>query len=168
MLFDKHIDEVTKKVIGTLMFLGRVSANLDKPSRTVVVQALVLSIMNYCIRVWGTTNQAIINNVQKLQNYAAKVATGGTKKFDHVTPIFKELKWMRIKEKYEYDTYTTVFKILNGYHPLWFKTFSTVHDKTSGITRQQNCLYVPKANTDSGARSLENLGPRMWNSFPKK
>ncbi len=35
MLFDKHIDEVTKKVIGTLMFLGRVSANLDKSSRIV-------------------------------------------------------------------------------------------------------------------------------------
>ncbi len=74
---------------------------------------------------------------------------------------------MRIKEKYEYDTYTTVFKILNGYHPLWFKTFSTVHDKTSGITRQQNCLYVPKANTDTGAKSLDILGPKMWNSLPK-
>ncbi len=105
MLFDKHIDQVTKKVIGTLMFLGRVSANLDKPSRIVVVQALVLSIMNFCIRIWGTTNQTIINKVQKVQNYAAKVATGAAKKFDHVTLIFKELKWMRIKEKYEYDIY---------------------------------------------------------------
>ncbi len=94
-------------------------------------------------------------------------ATGGAKKLDHVTPIFKELKWMRIKEKYEYDTYTTVFKILNRYQPLWFKTFSTVHDKTSGITRQQNCLYVPKANTDTGARSLDILGPKMWNSLAK-
>ncbi len=65
-------------------------------------------------------------------------------------------------------TYTTAFKILNRYHPLWFKTFSTVHDKTSGMNRQQNCLYVPKANTDTGARSLEILGPNMWNSLPKE
>ncbi len=51
MLFDKHINEVTQKVTRTLMFLSRVSATLDKSTRIIVVQLLVLSIINYCIRI---------------------------------------------------------------------------------------------------------------------
>lgn len=38
MLFDKHINELTKKVVGTLVFISRISANLNKPSRIIVVQ----------------------------------------------------------------------------------------------------------------------------------
>ncbi len=79
MLLDKHINEVTQKVTSTLMFLSRVSATLDKSSRIIVVQSLALSIINYCIRIWGTTNQTILNKAQKLQNFAAKVAIGGAK-----------------------------------------------------------------------------------------
>ncbi len=79
MLFDKHINEVTQKVTGTLMFLSHVSATLDKSTRIIVVQSLVLPIMNYCIRIWDTTNQTILNEAQKLQNFAARVAIGNAK-----------------------------------------------------------------------------------------
>ncbi len=78
MLFDKHI--LTKKAVGVLMFLSRVGADFDKPSRIIVVQSLVLSMMNYCIRIWATTNLTLIYKVQELQNFAAKVAMGSAKK----------------------------------------------------------------------------------------
>ncbi len=45
----------------------------------IVVQLLDLSLINYCIRMWGTTNKTILNAAQKLQNFAAKVATGDKK-----------------------------------------------------------------------------------------
>ncbi len=51
MLFDKHINELSKKVVGTLMFINRVCDKLDRPSRIIAVQSLVLSIINYCIRI---------------------------------------------------------------------------------------------------------------------
>ncbi len=58
------------------MFINRVSDKLDRPSRIIALQSLVLSIINYCIRIWGTTNLTAINNVQKWPNFAAKVAKG--------------------------------------------------------------------------------------------
>ncbi len=42
----------------------------------------------------GTTNMTLINKLQKLQNFAAKTAMRGAKRFDHVTPILKEQKWI--------------------------------------------------------------------------
>ena len=80
MLFDKHTEEMSKKVVGLLMFVSRISKSLDKPSRILVVQTIILSLINYCIRIWGTTNSTVINKTQKLQNFAAKNSYGKCKK----------------------------------------------------------------------------------------
>ena len=37
MLFDNHVNEITKKVIGTLAYISRVSGQFDKCSRVIVV-----------------------------------------------------------------------------------------------------------------------------------
>ncbi len=70
MLFYVHISEVNKKVMGLLMFIRRISDSFDKPPRIIDIQTLVLSLMNHCICIWGSTNVKI----QKLQNLAARVA----------------------------------------------------------------------------------------------
>lgn len=165
MLFDKHTDVMSENVTG-VMFLSRVSGNLDKPSRIIVAQSIVLSIINYCIRIWSTTNSTIIYKVHKLQNFAAKVAMGGARKFDHVTPIILKLKWLKIIEKYKLDICTTVLKILHGYYPILYKRFLTVQEARNSTTRQQSCLFVPRIRTDTGARSLDVTGLKMWNTLP--
>ena len=91
---------------------------------------------------------------------------GGARKFDHVTPIIQKLGWLKIIEKHKLDTCTTVFKILNDYYPVWYKKFLTVHEVTNSSTRQQSCLFVQKTRTDSGARSLDVTGPKVWNTLP--
>ncbi len=79
MVFDTHINEITKKVISMLSFISRVSCNFDRRTRETVFQSRVLSLINYCIRIWGTTNTTLIHKVQKLQNFAARVSVGGMK-----------------------------------------------------------------------------------------
>ncbi len=138
----------------------------DRPSRIIAVQSLVLSIINYCISIWGSANLTIFDDAQKLLSFAAKVAKGIAKKFDHATPIIQELGWLKIKENHKLDICTTVFKELNGFYPVWYKKFPTVLKVTESITRQQNCLYVPKTRTDSGARCRNVTGPKLWNNLP--
>ncbi len=166
MTFDVHVSELNKKVIGTLMHINRISLNFENKTRTIVVQSLVLSIINYCIRIWGTTNATLLSNLQKLQNFAAKVAVGRARKYDHVSPIIKELKWLKIKEKHVFDTCTTTFKTIHGSYPEWLLSFKTIKEATRSITRQYNNQYVPRTRTDSGARSLSVLGPKLWNDLP--
>jgi len=113
MLFNSHIDEMHKKVIGTLLYLNRIGQWFETATRTMVVQSLVLSIINYCSRIWGTTNKTQIERVQKLQNFAAKVAYGGLKKYDHVSPAFNQLEWLRVDNRYSYDMCILVYKNLN-------------------------------------------------------
>ncbi len=87
MSFETHINEISKKVMDMLIYINRISSFLDKKSRIIVVQSLVLS--NFSI--WGATTSPLINKVQKVQNFAARVAVRGIKKFEHVSPAYKEL-----------------------------------------------------------------------------
>ncbi len=66
---------------------------------------------------WGTTNITIINDVQKLKNFAARVAIGGIRKYDHITPALKELGWLKVNEKHLFDTCSLVSKVINRFYP---------------------------------------------------
>ena len=79
LTFNVHIDELQKKVTGTLLYLNRVCDRFEFDCRVMVVQSLVLSVLNYCLRVWGSTNKTQMGRVNKLQNFAMKVAVGGAK-----------------------------------------------------------------------------------------
>ena len=166
MSFEKHVTELNKKVTGILIYLNRVKDNFDKASRILTVQSLALSPINYCLRIWGTTNVTLLQNAQKLQNFAAKIAVGGLKKRDHVTPALQELQWLTLKNKVVFDAATTVYKTLNNMFPEWLMQFPTVRDIFNERTRQRNHLHVPRFHTDTGARSLAVLGPRVWNKLP--
>jgi len=167
MLFNVHIDEMHRKVIGTLLYLNRIADCFEKSTRIVVVQSLVLSIINYCSRVWGVTNTTQIKRVQKLQNFAAKVAVGGLRKYDHVSPAFKELEWLRIENQCFYDMCIFVFKILNNQFPEFLFDVLTVREVRGMMTRQSNDLYVPRTNTVTGAKMLTVRGPQIWNEIPR-
>ena len=166
MTFDTHLHEITRKVIGTLLYINRVKHCFDKPTRIVVIQSLVLSLINYCNTIWGTTNTTLINATQKLQNFAIRVADGKARKYDHVTPIFQELKWLNVKNTCLFNTAVTVYKQLNNYYPQNVVNLPTVNDTTGSTTRQRYDLCVPRVNTQSGGRALCVRGPSLWNLLP--
>ncbi len=87
MTFDVHIQEMHKKVIGILFFLNRIKDKFEISTRKIVIQSLALSIINYCLPVYGTTNNTLLWRVQKLQNFAAKICAEGPKRSDHTTPF---------------------------------------------------------------------------------
>ncbi len=167
LTFETHVNEMSKKVMGTLMYINRIKHCFDKPTRILAVQSLVLSVLNYCITIWANTNTTLLTTAQKLQNFAIKVADGKAQKFDHVTPIFQELEWLNMKKVFIFNTAVTVFKQLHNHYLQTIVSLPTVTDITGSRTRQQYHLYVSRANTQSGGRSLSVRGPALWNQLPQ-
>ncbi len=60
--------------MGILMYISRISDKLDKQNRIIITETLVLSLIDYCIKLWGTTNDKHMSNAQILQNFAARMA----------------------------------------------------------------------------------------------
>ena len=153
--------------MGRLTYINRFKTYFDKTTRHIIVDALVLSQINYCIKIWGSTNKTVIQKIQKLQNFAAKVVDETAKKFDHVTPIITELKWLKLDKQYAYEMCCLVFKILTSMLPDWFFSFSKVHEITESRTRQANNLFIPRTNLDIGKRAISVQGPILWNELPE-
>ena len=62
-----------------------------------VIKGLVFSKMFYCSSVWSNTSTTNINKLQAIQNFAARIVTR-SRKFDHITPILKQLRWIPVKD----------------------------------------------------------------------
>lgn len=166
MSFEIHINEMCRRVVGTLSYINGIKNNFNKSIRTTVIEALVLSKINYCSRIWGAASRTQIQRVQKLQKNSAKVAHGHARKYDHATPIIKELGWMKVEEKLIYDLCTVIYKILRGELPSWLFSFDTVGQVRGVETRQVNDLFVPRANTTIGSKAIDIRGPLYWNALP--
>ena len=166
MLYDHHINFIIKKTNGVLFFLNRIQDKFDKASRIMIVQSLALSILNYCSRIWGITTMEQLDRVQKVQNFAAKVAFGGARKYDHVTPILQDLQWMDIKSKIAYDICVFTYKVMSSMLPDWLFTFPFVSEVQGRPTRQANCLVIKRTNTNLGTRAISVRGPKDWNDIP--
>lgn len=127
-----------------------------------VIQSLVLSHIKYCLSISGMPT-VHISRIIKLQNFAARVAVGGLRKYDQVSPTFKELsKWLRIKQLYTFLKGVAMFKVISSVYPSWIFYFSIAHDKT---VWKKNTV-VPPSRTGAGASAYSVTGAKMWNSLP--
>ena len=99
-----------------------------------------------------------------MQNFAARIVSG-TGKFDHVTPILKQLQWLPIIKQLAVRDATMVFKFLNGLAPPYlcqkFKTRSEVHNCNT-----RNSLHIPLCRTAAGQRAFTFRGQKLCNSLP--
>ena len=167
LLYDVHINHISRKVNGILLFLNRIKDHFEKSARIIVVQSLVLSIINYCSKVWGLTTKQQLERVQKLENFAAKVASGNARKYDHATPYLNELKWLKIESKVTFDICIFTYKIVNNLIPEWLFSLPRVGNTSTRHTRQSDDLFIPRTKTEIGARAISVTGPRAWNMIPK-
>lgn len=150
------------------MLVNRLKDDFNRSTKTIVVQSLFMSIINYGISIWGATNYSQLERVQKKQNFAAKVALGGAAKSDHVTPFLRELKWLKINHQYVYEILTFVYRKKKNDLLDWLLPLACVGDSRSNYvnTRQTEHLHVPRCNTCLATRSFQVTAPSLWNNLP--
>ena len=94
------------------------------------------------------------------------MAFGGANKYDHASPILKDLNWLNMENKLKYDVCVFVYKVCNNMLPEWLYSFPTVNEINIRNTRQNRDLFVSRTNTDMGARAVTIRGPSIWNTLP--
>ena len=65
----------------------------------------------------GTTEkQANLDKFQAVQNFAYRILCGA-KKFDHITPLLKDLRWLTVRQQLYFRFAALVFKCTTGCAP---------------------------------------------------
>ena len=133
--------------------ISRIKHVFKEDLRITIINALVLSKLYYCSSVWSSTTDTNIKKLQSVQNFAASIVSN-TKKYDHVTPVLKNLKWLPVKTNLYYRDAIMAFKCMTGMAPEYLCNKFIFRGNVSGrVTRSSQNLNIPLFKTKTGQRS---------------
>ena len=111
LTYNEHIVSTVSSCMSRLGQINRVKHIFDKRALIIIINALVFSKLFYCSSVWSNTTQANLDKLQAVQNFACRILCGA-KKFDHITPLLKGLRWLPIGKQLYFRFSVLVFKCM--------------------------------------------------------
>ena len=162
--YQAHITAMASKCTGILIALSHARHVMPANTRKVVVQALVISIVRYCISVYGSCGVTQMARVQKILNFCARVVSG-RRRSDHISDVIQQLGWLRADELAEYHTICAVHRAITSGTPEHISdtigpVARDIHDHN---TRNAGLITQPRARTETGRRRLCIRGVAMLN-----
>ena len=98
--------------------LKMLSKFADLKTRKALAEGLILSKVNYCISLWGTTTAGIMQQIQVVINDVVRTVFGiGRKRFQELTPLYKKLKWLRLTETLQYHDVISLNNVIKYHTP---------------------------------------------------
>ena len=166
MTFSAHIDDVVRRCTGTLCGLSHSRHYLPQSTLIRLVEGLVLSLIRYCITVYGSANKTQLCHLQRLLNFAARVISG-RRKYDHISDVLRELNWLTAENMYTYHGLTLLNRIRCTSEPESIAGgLITRHDVHNRCTRQSDQLVTPRIRSDSGRRRFLYSIVTTFNGLP--
>ena len=108
LTFNEHVTCLTSSLLPTLCQISRVRHLFSRTVLSIILNSLVFSKLFYCSTVWAGTFKQNLQKLQLVQNFAARIVTN-TNKFDHITPVLRELQWPSVKSQLEVRDVTLTF-----------------------------------------------------------
>ena len=152
----EQISAVATKVSRAIGFLRHAKSFLPKASLKTLYTGIVEPHFRYCWSIWGCSGSTDINQLQKLQNRAARIITNSN--FDTPSrPLIAELGWKTIEELTGNETKTMVFKSLNDLAPQYLCNLFTDNSACSSrsLRKTETDLRLPKKSSANGFLSGE-------------
>jgi hypothetical protein len=174
VFLDKHlnlnaqISFICKKASFALRNLGKIRKYLDGPTTERLVHAFVSSQLDSCNSLLIGLPAYQLHRLQRIQNSAARLITL-TRCKEHITPVLKNLHWLRVQERIKFKILLITYKIMNGMAPSYLKELVKPY-KSQRILRSQSksILRVPPTKTSTfGDRAFSVSAPKLWNSIPQ-
>ena len=164
-----HLSELSKKLSRTCGIFFKVRHLLPTSVLISLYNSLFSSFLQYGIIVWGLTYDTHTKPIYLLQKKAIRAIA--FKSFTSPsTPIFSDLKILKLYDLFDFKLLTFVYESVNKISPSFFhnffETLTTVHHYN---TRQalKGDIFMTRENTlQYGLRCVRYAGAKSWNSIP--
>ena len=113
MSLTPQVNNTVKTSFGEIRKLSMIRKSLTEEATKTVVHAFVTTRLDYCNSLYFRLPDCQIRKLQNVQNSAARIISGAWK-YDHITPVFKELHWLPVYLRIQYKIILLTYKSLNG------------------------------------------------------
>ena len=167
----QNVNVVTRSCFYQLRQLRSVRDSLTFEALRTVVQAFIISRVDYCNAVLYGVAASVIRRLQAVLHAAARLISG-VRRYDHITPTIRDtLHWLPVVQRVEFKVAVMAFNCIRGDCPAYFRDFcrpvSTVAGRAGLRSASNNDLIVPRTRGRRyGPRSFRVSAPAIWNTLP--
>ena len=168
--FKAHISAVARSCRYTLYNIRRIRPFLTQESAQLLIQASVISKLDYCNSLLTGLPACALKPLQMIQNAAARLVFNQPK-FSHVTPLLRSLHWLPVIARTEYKTLMLAYKATKGMAPSYlqnmiqpYKPSRSLRSANTGKLAEPSLKHPGQRSTRPRLFSL--LAPKLWNELP--
>ena len=163
MSLSTHVGNFIRSMYMHMRHISRIRHHLDDTTLVKVVMVLVISAL------YGVTDY-LLKKLQLAQNNAARLVRK-SKKYDHITPIPKDLHWLPVKSP-------IIFKVLSIVHsamhsdacPSYIQELVTHYAPPRALRSVTDGMLLSEPSTHRCLAAGDNVfsvcSPRLWNDIP--
>ena len=126
LLTKKHVTKICQTAYFELKRISSIPRFLTEDATKTLVTSYILSRLDYCnCLIMGTPN-CVIQPLQKILNFAARLVLF-TPRYHHSTPLLEKLHWLPISERIKYKVACMCFSAINGSGPAYLSELLHVY-----------------------------------------
>ena len=162
-----HIKALSSTVSRAIGFLKHAKSFLHHATLKTLYTGIIEPHFRFCCSVWGNCGAIEKNQLQKLQNRAARILTNSRYDADART-LLNILGLKTIHDLIETETNTMAFKALNGLAPEYLSKLFIRNSETHLLALRNTSTYLqlPKKRTSNGQKYFSYKGVKSWNCLP--
>ena len=167
--FEPHFNSIRKASYYHLKNVAKVLPHVNQANKEVVIHAFVTSRLDYCNALFTGLPKKAINQLQTIQNAAARVLTK-TKKREHIKPVLKSLHWLPVSYRIDFKVLLLVYKSLHNRAPKYISDMLKRYTPSRTLRSSgTNLLEKQKAKNKRkhGKAAFSFYAPRVWNELPR-
>ena len=165
----QHINHITVKAWARINIMRKLKFKLDRKSLETIYTAFIRPLIEYGDIIWDNCSQYEKDELQKIQNEAARIATGATRLVS-LSTLSKEIGWESLEKRRTNHKLTLFYKMTNNLAPLYLSSLvpSTVSNISRYNLRNSNNLQTIDARTTLYFNSFLPSTVRAWNEVPEE
>ncbi|XP_072934958.1 uncharacterized protein [Epargyreus clarus] len=166
--WNAHVNEVSRRVHYSLHSIKCLQGVLPLKTKITLAQTLIQPIIDYADACYLDATEELLNKLERLQNLCIRFIFG-IRKYDHVSHLRKDLKWLPIRLRRNTRILCLLFNILNSTtSPTYLRErFSYARPSIAPCrTHRKTLLRFPPHKTSSYSKSFTVHAVRLWNSLP--
>ena len=164
---EAFVNSICKSAWFNLFNISKSRRSLTTDAAKILIQAYVMSKIDYCNSLLYGIPDKLLNRIQRIQNYAARVVLR-LHKFSHITPALATLHWLPVKRRIDFKIALLVYKALNGQAPAYIADLLQPYDPPRKLrSADKQLLSQPPCRLKSyGDRAFCCAAPFVWNNIP--
>lgn len=173
LTMEQHIQHVCRNCFFYLKAISRQRYFMDKHSSLMLMQAFILSRIDYCASLLASATSKQETHMQRVLNYAVRVVERLTRR-ESVKHHQHTIGWLPIKQRFLLRIALLVHSGVHTGQPITIRDMLTLKSScmvSSSQTRSTDdttLLHIPKTKSKIGDAAFSVIGPRTWNSIPQK